>query len=153
MRKAVLAGLAAVMVVTGCATVRESRLNPFNWFGRSQEQRAVAQAAALVDGGRVQVDQVTALTVEPTTGGAIVRAVGVPETQGWYKAELIREEGAKEGEAVFRFVVKKPQVDTRSGTPMSREITAATFLTNFQLEGIRQITVTGARNARSTRRR
>lgn len=41
MRKAVLAGLAAVMVVTGCASVRDSRLNPFNWFGRSKEERAV----------------------------------------------------------------------------------------------------------------
>lgn len=153
MRKAVLAGLAAVMVVTGCATVRESRLNPFNWFGRSQEQRAVAQAAAQVDGGRVQVDQVIALTVEPATGGAIVRAVGVPETQGWYKAELIREETEKEGEAVFRFVVKKPEGAVLTGTPMSREITAATFLTNFQLESIRTVTVTGAKNARSTRRR
>jgi hypothetical protein len=153
MRKAVLAGLAAGMVVTGCASVRDSRLNPFNWFGRSQEERAVAQAAAVVDGGRVQVDQVIALTVEPASGGAIVRAVGVPETQGWYKAELIREETEAEGEAVFRFVVKKPEGVALTGTPMSREITAATFLTTFQLESIRTVTVTGARNARSTRRR
>jgi hypothetical protein len=153
MRKAVLAGLAAAMVVTGCASVRDSRFNPFNWFGRSQEQRAVAQAAAQVDGGRVQVDQVTELFVEPTSGGAIVRAKGLPPTQGWYKAELIREETDKEGEAVFRFVVKQPQGAPRVGAPVSREITVATFLTDFQLEGIRQITVTGARNARSTRRR
>ena len=89
----------------------------------------------------------------PATGGAIVRAVGVPETQGWYKAELIREDSEKEGEAVFRFVVKKPEGAVLTGTPMSREITAATFLTNFQLESIRTVTVAGAKNARSTRRR
>ena len=153
MRKAVLAGLAAVMVVGGCATVRESRLNPFNWFGRSQEQRAVAQAAAQIDGGRVQVDQVTELAIEPTVGGAIIRAKGVPATQGWYMAELIREDGQKPEELVFRFVVKRPQGDTRTGTPASREITVAEFVTTQQLEAIRTITVTGAQNARSTRRR
>ena len=153
MRKAVLAGLAAVMVVSGCASVRESRFNPLNWFGRSQEARAVAQAAAAVDGGRVPVDQVIELSVEPTTGGAIVRAKGLPQTQGWYRAELIREEVAKDGEIVFRFVVKKPEGVTPAGTPMSREITAAAFLTDFQLEGVRTITVTGTQNARSTRRR
>lgn len=153
MRKAMLAGLAAAMVVTGCASVRESRLNPFNWFGRSTQERAVAQAAAAVDGGRVQVDQVTELFIEPTTGGAIVRAKGVPPTQGWYKAELIRETAANEGELVFRFVVKAPQGEMPQGTPMSREITAATFLNDFTLEGVRSITVTGAQNARSTRRR
>lgn len=153
MRKAMLAGLAAVMVVTGCATVRESRLNPFNWFGRSTQERAVAQAAASVDGGRVQVDQVTELFIEPTTGGAIVRAKGLPPTQGWYKAELIREAPARDGEIVFRFVLKQPQGVMPQGTPMSREVTVATFLTEFQLEGVRSITVTGAQNARSTRRR
>ena len=153
MRKAVLAGLAAVMVVTGCASVRDSRFNPFNWFGRSKEERAVAQVAATLDGGRVQVAQVTELFVEPTTGGAIVRAKGVPPTQGWYRAELIREETATEGEAVFRFVVKQPQGVAPQGTPFSREVTVATFLNDFALEGIRTITVTGAQNARSTRRR
>jgi hypothetical protein len=153
MRKAVLAGLAAVMLVTGCASVRDSRFNPFNWFGASREQRAVAQAAAAVDGGRVPVDQVTELFVEPTTGGAIVRAKGLPPTQGWYKAELIREAEARPGEIVFRFVVKRPQGTPPQGTPMSREVTVAAFLTSFQLEGVRTITVTGAQNARSTRRR
>lgn len=153
MRKAVLAGLTAAMVVGGCASVRESRFNPLNWFGRSSEARAVAQAAATIDGGRVQVAQVTELFVEPTTGGAIIRAKGVPPTQGWYMAELIREDAANEGEIVYRFVVKQPQGDPRQGTPFSREITVATFVSSFQLEGVRTITVTGAQNARSTRRR
>lgn len=153
MRKTVLASLAAVMVVSGCATVRESRFNPFNWFGRSQQERAVAQAAATVDGGRTPVDQVTELVVEPTVGGAIIRAKGVPATQGWYKAELIREETDKPEQLVYRFVVKRPQGDPRAGTPMSREITVATFVTTQGLEGIRTITVTGTQNARSTRRR
>ncbi len=151
MRRSLLAALAAAMVVTGCATVRESRLNPFNWFGRS-ERTAAVPAAAVRDGGRIPVAQVTELFVEPATGGAIIRAKGVPPTQGWYSAELLREETAGEGEIVFRFVLKEPR-EAVPGTPLSREVTVATFVNDFQLDGVRTITVTGTENGRSVRRR
>ncbi|MDX5357254.1 MAG: hypothetical protein LPK12_05895 [Rhodobacterales bacterium] len=151
MRKSLMAALAAVMVVTGCASVRESRLNPFNWFGRSEKAAAVA-AEPVRDEGRVPVAQVTELFVEPTVGGAIIRAKGLPPTQGWYAAELIQEEVDKPGELVFRFVLKQPAAAV-SGTPMSREVTVATFVSDFKLEGVRTITVTGSDNARTTRRR
>lgn len=151
MRTSLLAALAAVMVVTGCATVRESRLNPFNWFGRS-ERTAAVPAAVVRDGGRIPVAQVTELFVEPATGGAIIRAKGVPATQGWYAAELVRDTEAPEGELVFRFVLKQPR-EAVQGTPHSREVTVATFVTTQRLESVRTITVTGSENARSTRRR
>jgi hypothetical protein len=131
MRKAVLAGLAAMMVVTGCATVRESRLNPFNWFGRSQAERAVAAAEPARDGGRVQVDQVTQLFVEPTTGGAIVRAIGVPPTQGWYlrRTDPRGTDGkARRGLCIPLCAEGSRKATRRQGTPMSREVTVATFL-------------------------
>lgn len=151
MRRSLLAALAAAMVVTGCATVRESRLNPFNWFGRS-ERAAAVPAAPVRDGGRIPVAQVTELFVEPASGGAIIRAKGVPPTQGWYAAELVPEETANEGELVFRFVLKQPQ-EAVPGTPLSREVTVATFVNTFRLEGVRTITVTGAETARTIRRR
>lgn len=151
MRKSLLAALAAVMVVSGCATVRESRLNPFNWFGRSERAAAVPAQPAR-DGGRIPVAQVTELFVEPASGGAIIRAKGVPPTQGWYSAELVREDGTREDEMIFRFVLKEPQ-EAVQGTPLSREVTVATFVTTQRLEAIRTITVTGTDNARSIRRR
>lgn len=152
MRNGILAALAAVMVVSGCATIGRSRLNPVNWFGRSQAT-AVVTAEPTRDGGRVPVQQVTALFVEPTRGGAIIRATGVPPTQGWYEAQLIAEPRDNPAELVYRFVLKEPAPGTRVGTLVSREVTVATFVSDFRLEEVRRITVTGAQNARTTQRR
>lgn len=141
-----------MLVVGACGGVRESRFNPLNWFGRSQRAQAVA-AAQLPDGGRQQVAEVTELHIERATGGAIIRAKGVPVTQGWYKAELVAEDSENPDHLVYRFVVQEPRPPVRQGTPFSREITAATFVNDFRLEGVRRITVTGAGNARTVNRR
>lgn len=154
MRAGVLAAMTAVMVVSACATVRDSRLNPFNWFGRSQVTRVATPATPAVNyGGRVPVTEVTEMHIEPATGGAIIRAKGVPPTQGWYQADLVLEPGEREDELSYRFVLRQPDAGQRVGTPVSREVTVATFVSDFRLEGIRQITVAGAQNARTTRRR
>lgn len=152
MRRGVLAAIAAVTVVAGCATVRDSRVNPFNWFGRSEPVAAVSPEATQ-DDGRNQVAQVSELFLEPASGGAILRATGLPPTQGWYSGALIEEPTEREGELVFRFVVEAPEAASRQGQPRSREVTVGTFLNSFKLEGVRTITVTGAENARSIRRR
>lgn len=153
MRAGLLAAMAAVMVVSACATVRESRLNPLNWFGRSEAARIEAAPAAVNYGGRIPVADVTELHIEPANGGAIIRAKGVPQTQGWYQGDLVLEPSEREGELSYRFVVQQPEGLQRIGTAVSREVTVATFVSDFRLEGIRQITVAGAQNARTTRRR
>ena len=73
--------------------MRDSKLNPFNWFGHSQEAPAVPQetASGIANDPRQLVAQVTTLDVAETAGGAIVRANGLPPTQGWWKAELVAE--------------------------------------------------------------
>lgn len=155
MRAGMWVALTAVVAVAGCSTVRESRLNPLNWFGSSQSQpiEAGATPQSVLDGGRFPVAEVTQLHIEPTKGGAIIRAVGVPASQGWYRAELVSQEGA-EGELSYRFVLQPPPAEVqRVGTPLSREVTAATFVKSSVLDEIRTVTVTGERNARSTRRR
>lgn len=151
MRKPLLAAMAAVMFVGACATVRESRLNPLNWFGRSEASSSVAVQAPRDP--RVMVDQVVTMAVEPTPGGAILRATGLPPTQGWWDGVLVPEPTDRAGELVFRFVLQPPPDARRISTPQSREVTVATYLTDFRLEGIRRITVTGANNARTTARR
>lgn len=153
MRKGVLATMAAVMFVSGCATVRESRVNPLNWFGRSEAAAPVAgQPRAKVD-DRLQIAEVTALSLEQTNSGAILKVTGLPPTQGWYKAELVAEPTETEGEVVYRFYIEKPEGTERVGSPHSREITAALFLNEFRLAEISTITVTGMTNSRSIRRR
>lgn len=131
-----------------------SRLNPFNWFGGDREQRI---AVAEVETGtpadpRQLVTEVVDLAVEPTTQGAIVRAMGRPPVQGFWEAELVEVERS-EGAIVYDFRVFPPLTETRQGTPQSREVVVGANLTNFDLAGIRTITVIGAQNRRTVSRR
>lgn len=152
MRAVMMGAVAAVMLVAGCATIRDSRVNPFNWFGRS-EAVALPQGAAVARAdGRVLVSQLSALHVERNAGGAILRAVGVPPTQGWYQAALVPAPDSTAEDMIFEFVLKSPAAGSRAGAPRSREIHAAYYLTNAQLAQLSRITVRGAENALSTRR-
>ena len=50
MRVALLIALSLGVALSGCGRVRDSRLNPFNWFGRA-EPAAVVAVAMIVGGG------------------------------------------------------------------------------------------------------
>ena len=158
MRTPGLAALAALMVLASCGGLRGASLNPFTWFDRSS-----TEVASLVpEGGfpgvqdnRPLVAQVTDMAVEPVEGGAIVRAVGLPPTQGWWDAELVSDTDfrAEDGELRLRFVTAVPRQQRPAGPQRSREITAGVFVSDFRLAGVRRITVTGAENARTVTRR
>lgn len=154
MRSGAITAMAVVVILGACSTVRESRVNPLNWFGPSQPVAAPLVEAKPVDldGGRILVADVTELHVERATGGMIIRAKGVPPSQGWYKAQLV-EESREGGELTFRFVLQPPEAGSRQGTPASREITVATFVNDFKLQGIQTVTVRGAGSGRSVRQR
>lgn len=155
MRRSLLAAMTALLLVSACAKMRESRINPFNWFQRSTET-TLAPAAGYVTptDDRLLVDQVLDLVVEPIPGGVILRATGLPPTQGFWDAELVPENGGKpvDGVLTYRFAVAAPPEAKPVSTQPSREIIVAIFLSNIDLEPIRMITVQGARNARSVRR-
>jgi len=149
--------MAALVLLAGCGT----RLNPFNWFGGSTAEPVATPAEAgsgPVD-PRPSVAQITELRVDRVPGGALVTAVGLPPTQGWFEAELVPEavgiDGrplAENGVLTFRFVAVPPPSPRQAGTQASREISAGVFLTDQTLAPVRTVTVTGARNQRSARR-
>ena len=87
MRTPIAALLVATIAVTGCARVRDSKLNPFNWFGKSKSEQ-VQVVEAVPGDPRPLVQQVTALEVARQPGGAIIHATGLPPTQGWWEAAL-----------------------------------------------------------------
>lgn len=156
MSRPVLAAAALLLTLGACATVRDSRINPFNWFGRSE-----ARATAVRDERYVQqtdsrplVDQVTAMAIEQIPGGAILRATGLPPTQGFWDAELVpyEGEGVGEGVLVFDFRLSPPPLPARQGTEFSREVEVATYLTTNDLAGINRIVIRGQRTERSVRR-
>lgn len=151
MKKTVLAAMGVVLIVAGCGGIRESRLNPFNWFGRAEPRETVA-AVATPEDARLLVEQVVDLKVEPFSTGAIIRARGIPPSQGWWDAELVARPLDENGVLVFDFRVFPPIAPTPQGTPRSREITVATSLSNVRLDEVREIVVQGATNALSSRR-
>lgn len=111
--------LALCAVLAGCGTVRDSALNPFNWFGRSQDvpleqssaadgsstasaqttnplipQRrqgifARARAAADIENPTTPIAQIATLQIERVPGGAIIRASGIDSFANSYDAGLL----------------------------------------------------------------
>ncbi|WP_103334066.1 hypothetical protein [Pseudotabrizicola formosa] len=151
MKTPVTAALVAVLVLTSCGAVRESRLNPFNWFGRSERVETLASQQQAAD-PRLLVADVTELSVEPYTGGAIVRATGVMESQGWWEAELVEVKGEDPTHLMLEFRILPPVTQTPVGSQRTREVTAAMAISPRRLEDISRITVQGERSARTTGR-
>lgn len=152
MRLPLTIALTAVLTVTACGAMRESRLNPMNWFGRSHEAKTEEFSIAQPEDKRPLVAQVLSMTIEQTPTGAIVRATGLSPTQGYYDAELVARPVDDKGVLVYDFRLMPPPEPKPVGAPQTREVTAGAHLSHFKLDGISQIVVQGAENARSARR-
>ena len=102
------------LMLSGCARLAESRLNPVNWFGRSAPVVATTpdgELRPLVPVGeglavetRAVIDQIVEMQIEPTRSGAILRATGLAATQGFYNAELVLA-GSENGDLTYDFRV------------------------------------------------
>lgn len=152
MRLPLTFAMTLVLVLSACGGFRDSRLNPLNWFGGSREARAEEFGLAAVADKRPLVDQVLELVIEPTPQGALVRAKGLSPMQGYYDAELVPRPIDENGVLVFDFRLMPPPFNKPVGATVTREVTVAAALSNIKLEGITQIVVQGANNARSSRR-
>jgi hypothetical protein len=148
-RRLVVLGLAAALA--GCGRLRQSKLNPFNWFKKSQPRETIVLPGEK-DDPRPLVDTVLSMAVEPIPGGAVVRARGVTPTQGWWDAELVLRDVEEAGVLVYEFRLQPPPGRTDVNTQQSREIDVAIYISDVKLEGVREIVVQGATNARTSRR-
>lgn len=152
MRRPLLAALTAVMLLQACGGGFSSRLNPFNWFKRSGPADLVVIESGTPADPRPLVDRVISLNIDSYPGGAIVRATGLPPTQGWWDAELVARPVDENGVLVYDFHVFPPRGQAAPGPQQSREIAVAANLTTRNLANISQIVVQGANDARSARR-
>ena len=141
-------GLAAL---GGCGGLRDSKLNPFNWFRKSEPRETIILPDKAVD-DRGLVDAVLSLAVEPIPGGAIVRARGQLPVQGYWKAELVPLPLTENGSQVYEFRIFPPPGRTDVNTPQSRQVDVAIFISDVKLQNVREIVVQGATNARASRR-
>jgi hypothetical protein len=148
-RRFVVLGLG--LALAGCGGLRDSRLNPFNWFRRSEPRETIVLPDEQGD-GRPLVETVLSMAVEPIPGGAVIRARGLTPTQGWWDAELVARDVGDDGVLVYEFRLLPPVGRTDVNTQRSREIDVAIYISDIKLANVREIVVQGATNARSARR-
>ena len=142
--------LALVATIAACGRVAESRFNPLNWFGRSEA--VTTNTANPYQDPRPLVSHVSALRLEKVPGGAIIRATGVAERQGYYDGELVQIDSGEPGVLAFQFRVAPPFGQTRAGPQRSRELIVGLFVSDQALEGVRAVSVSAANNALAARR-
>jgi hypothetical protein len=139
------------VALSGCGGFGQSRLNPFNWFGKSAPRETIVLPQEKGD-PRPLVETVLSMTVEPIPGGAIVRARGQNPTQGYWEAELVPQKLDENGTQTYEFRLIPPVSKADVNTPQSRQIDVAIYVSDYKLEFIREIVVQGATNARSAQR-
>ena len=177
MRIVTISFLVASMTLTSCGGIRESRVNPFNWFGRAEsgpvQQTAPEETNPLIpetrrrglfDGLREQatiytgtpIDRIDNLVVEAIPGGAIIRVTGTTDVLGVYDVRLTKtnkDDVAEDGVLTYALKGIRPSRATRSGTDRMRTVIAARRISASQLSETRVIRVEGLRNAQTTTRR
>ncbi|PWR02958.1 hypothetical protein DKT77_08400 [Meridianimarinicoccus roseus] len=131
-------------------------------FGRSDPTTLEPEGgyAAVALDTRPLVGTVTAVTLEPTPGGAILTATGLTSGQGYWDVGLVRDRSADLPDTARRYTFHaRPPVDadgapvaTSGGPAATRQVTAAVFIGGTSLAGLRQITVVGADGSRTARR-
>ena len=169
MRKTVLASLVLATALSACSGARESRLNPFNWFGRSTSvvvaEPAESEVNALIPKRRsifarspeppyagTLVQEVTALHARQTPGGAVIEATGVCVALGGHDVRLVEQEDGDPATLSFEFLALQPPGGTGVGSAHTRSVTAAKILTEQELFGVHTIRVISKSNVRTVRR-
>lgn len=161
MLRATFLGTAVLITLTGCARIADSLFNPVNWFGSSTAAPLDANGQtrplvpenrrSVVVDNRTLVQSITSLSIDRTPSGAIVRAVGVAQTQGYFNAELVSR-GIADGVLDLEFRAQAPTAFEVPGTTQSREISAAYVIDRGDLSAVRSVRVTAATNARTSAR-
>jgi len=153
MTRPILAMIALSLVLAGCSGVRQSRMNPLNWFGGSTStSESRLGPMTLETDNRALVHSVTALTIERTSSGALVRAEAQMPGQGWWDAALIAENEGRpvDGVLTYRFVAAAPRGAAPGGR--SQTLVVAAPVSEYLLEEVTTVVVQGAGNSRSARR-
>ncbi|MFV1496125.1 hypothetical protein VWY34_10955 [Phaeobacter sp. JH20_02] len=166
--------LIGAVALSGCG-FRDSRVNPLNWFGGSDEVEVQETSGEPVNplipvktrvsvfarpdavDNSVLVQSVSEMRVERTPTGAIVYATGIAARQGAYGVELRLDEAdrdvrTRDDTLDFTFRATYPEYRTAVGSDRTRTLRAAFSLSKQELSSVRSIRVVAAQNARESRR-
>lgn len=161
--------LCGALALAGCGGgLSNSWVNPSNWFGKSSNEALAAGAEVnpLIPKARAwkrkkapyqgtAVDQIKSLRIERRPGGAIIHVVAIADGIGYYDVRMQSDTDGKPENGVLTYTLRaeRPAKLIRGGNEAARRITAARYVTDQDLEGVRKITVKGARNQSTTSRR
>lgn len=158
MKMRIVPALLAVLALTAC----ESRYNPGNWnWGGGSTATTLAPQGGYGDRSdqRPLVEQVVSVSVENVPGGAIVTAVGLPPTVGYWNVDLVPVHESVTGKPVgqdgvmwLEYVAVGPLSQQPAVTQAAREVIAGIHLSDQALRGVGQVVVVGQNNQRSARR-
>jgi hypothetical protein len=168
MHKAVSVLVVSALVLTSCGTVRESRLNPFNWFGRSHSTAVANSTAAanpLIPQRRASIlrpeapaysgqliGEISELLIERRPGGAVIRVSGVADRLGPFEAKLVKNEDETDADTLTYDMRAYQPANPTSQSEWPRTVTVAVYLTDQEMRDIREIRVKSARNVQTSRR-
>ncbi len=135
------------LFLAGCG---ESSLNPFNWFGDEEEVETVEDITVTTRSTdrRPLMPVVSSVILEDTPGGVIVRATGLPPTQGWFEADLVSNTRGEpvNGILTYEFRAIPPAEQQAVSTIQSREVIVGRFVSDIRLAQTREIRVVGETN-------
>ena len=149
--------LCLTFMLSGCATLSQSRFNPLNWIerpariiepGSATQQLVPADRQISRVDFRAPVTQITSLRVDSFPAGIIVTARGVAAGTGYFNAALVPV-GAENGVLSLEMRAEAPVSPAPGGTPA---ISAAAQIDTADLAGIRRTEVRSASNALSATR-
>lgn len=154
MRALVLLSVALTLSLGGCGRVAESRVNPFNWFGGSEEVEVAAEVSPEAEALRDDplLPRVLELEAAPHPGGVILTAKGLAPTQGYHSAELVLV-SQDSGDMVFELRANAPLTTQPEGAQPTRELLVGVFLSQQTMGNANRIVVIAGENRRSVRRR
>lgn len=151
--RTILIACVVLTSVSGCASLRDSRVNPKNWFSQTKSAKddSLIPELSVIQKSRQKVysgTPVFALTqahLRHAIGGKILEIHGVMDKIGSYDIKIIQDPDTTD--QTLRLVVKS--VSPRGapiGNQAAREFTAATFLTTQELAGWKTIQVQSQSN-------
>lgn len=166
MRTSVLILLTSTLALSAC----QSRVNPVNWFGKDRADAVITESNPLIpdqtEEGRsffaqeqavafvgLPIAKVSNLEVHSVTEGQLVVAVGVSSVHGTHDARLVPRGRPENGILTLDFMAVPPAEPITGGSDLTREITAASVLTDQQMAGVRTIRVAASGNTLEQRAR
>ena len=138
--------LIALLPLAGCGQ-NVNVWAPKTWFGYGETPEDTQVEPDEAQDPRPLVDSVTFASIEQANGGVIVRATGLPPTQGYWNAELVAQPVDDKGKLVLEFHLVAPAPGAPVINQRSREITVAYDVTAYQLRTITSIEVRSASNS------